>query len=519
MQTVVSAHEMRWCDETAIRSFGVPGLLLMDRAGTGASHVLLTRYAPLTDRAVTVVCGSGNNAGDGFVVARVLAHHGAHVQVVLCVPPARLKGDAAAQFRMLRREERTNVDRLKIVALRSAMTSDSPQPALVVDAVFGTGFTGRPSGAHARAIEWMNRLHAPIASLDVPSGVDATTGLARGVAVRSALTITFGMLKTGLLLNAGRPSAGHVVCIDIGIPRAITGDRRLATRLIERGDVRLELPARPHHVHKYSAGKVLVIAGSRGYTGAATLTTMSALRSGAGAVVLAYPDAVHAVLAKKLTEPILLPVPSDSNGGYASQPSKELIDRLAWADVLLIGPGIGRSPETAQFVQAVFDVYRGPAVIDADALHVLPSVGLTRNKRRDWIVTPHSGEFSPLVGLPPSSIEEDRVEVTRAFARRTAWTTVLKGSPTCTAEANGTVTINSTGNPGMATVGSGDVLAGLVAGFRAQGMTSAAAAWSGVYIHGRGGDLARERLGERSLLAGDILDSIPHAVHEMEMRG
>lgn len=519
MQTVVSAYEMKRSDETAIRTYGVPGLLLMDRAGTGAAHLLLARFAPLVDRPVTVVCGSGNNAGDGFVVARVLANHQVPVRVMLCTPASRFTGDAATQFRLLQRESRSSSLRIRIVPFRSVAASDDGPEALIVDAVFGTGFTGRPRGVHARAIEWINARHAPVASLDIPSGVDATTGGVEEVAVRAVLTITFGHVKSGLLLNEGRTLAGHVAVIDIGLPGALSADSRLQTRLVEQSDVRRALPVRPHRLHKYSAGKVLVMAGSKGYTGAATLATMGALRSGAGAVVLAHPDAVHTILARKLTEPILLPLASDESGGYASDLSPSLVDRLSWADALLVGPGIGRSATTARFLSAILKAYRGPVVLDADALTMLADLGFKHGRRRNWIVTPHTGEFSRLSGVPVGTVENDRVDVVRAFARQSGWTTVLKGSPTCTADPSGTVTINSTGNPGMATVGSGDVLAGLIAGFRSQQMPADTSAWAGVYVHGRAGDIARDRLGERSMLAGDILESIPQAIRELEDAG
>ncbi|MEK6649573.1 MAG: NAD(P)H-hydrate epimerase, partial [Bacteroidota bacterium] len=409
MQTVVSSSDMRWCDATTIRAFGVPGLLLMDRAGTSAAHVLLSRFAPLADRPVTIVCGGGNNAGDGFVVARVLANHGARVTVVLCAPPGRLRGDAAAHFALLRREVRSLGKCLTITSPLKNRSRSAVPPALVVDALFGTGFTGTPRGAHAAAIAWMNAARAPVASLDIPSGIDATTGCAAGEAVHASTTVTFGLLKTGLLLNEGRDHAGHVVCVDIGIPRAVTNDKRLRSRLVERQDVESLLPARPHRLHKYSAGKVLIIAGSRGYTGAASLATLGALRSGAGAVVLAHPEAVHAVLARKLTEPILVPLPSTSDGTFSPDVADALADRFEWADAVVIGPGLGRTQATAELLMRVLERYRGPTVIDADALSMLAELNSRRRVGRDWILTPHAGEFARLAQTKAEDAENDRV--------------------------------------------------------------------------------------------------------------
>ncbi len=514
MLTVVTSSEMRSCDHATIRRFKVPGLLLMDRAGTAAAHWLLKHFSPLQNKPVVVVCGPGNNGGDGFVVARVLANHGASVRVVLVSSAASLQGDAAKHFVLLREEARAHGERLRIVTLASARVARGEAPALVVDALFGTGFTGKPRGVAARAIAWMNGLGGPIASLDIPSGVNGTTGVAEGPAVRAAATVTFGMLKTGLLLNDGRERSGHVTCVDIGLPTAVTNDRAFRTRLVQNSDLASVLGPRPHQIHKYAAGKVLLIAGSRGYTGAATLAALGALRSGAGAVVVAHPESIHAVLARKLTEPILQPLPSSDDGSFAPAALPAILERCAWADAVVIGPGLGRSSSVMEFLEGVLDRCERPLVIDADALTMLAELDRRKWQGRDWILTPHAGEFGRLSGVSAKAIEADRVEAARSWALRHHRVIVLKGSPTCTASPDGLVAINSTGNSGMATVGSGDVLAGIIGGLRAQAIDPFTAAWSGVWLHGRSGDLAKGRYGGRSLLAGDLVGMLPQALRD-----
>ena len=287
MTTVVSVEEMRWCEARTMSRFGVPGLLLMDRAGSGAARRILDRFALPAGSTVDVVCGKGNNAGDGFVVARLLARNNLAVRVLLTSPADQLRGDAAAQFRMTRAEAGATSSGLRILSFSAIVKRPSGVPALIIDALFGTGFTGEPRAEMARGIEWMNAPGVPIAALDIPSGLDATTGIAAKRCVRASLTVTFGLKKTGLLVGDGPDTSGQVETVDIGLPAAVCRDPRLKTFEFSAGDATRALSLRPRRLHKYSAGKVLVIAGSSGYSGAAVLCGTGALRSGAGAVVMA----------------------------------------------------------------------------------------------------------------------------------------------------------------------------------------------------------------------------------------
>ena len=507
---------MRWCDETTISKARIPGLLLMDRAGTAAAHLILNSYPPSSDASVAVVCGKGNNGGDGFVIARVLADHGYQVVVVLTGTVKALAGDAAKQCDILRRVARLPGSDLRIVTFASFVKERHAGFSVVVDAVFGTGFQGAPRGVPKRAIEWMRGQRSPVVAVDIPSGIDATTGTASGSYVPADMTVTFGLIKTGLLLNEGRENAGHVVCVDIGIPNGVVRTLRNAVHLVEHSDIRALLPRRPRRLHKYAAGKVLVLAGSPGYTGAANLASHGALRAGAGAVMLMTPDSIYPIMARKRTDEIVQPVPSGNSGTFGPASVQHVIAKLAWADVVLIGPGLSLNEETTRFVEAILTERKGPVVIDADALTIVARSRSLRAKLRthDWILTPHTGEFDRFVSLGSHVIEQNRISSARTFVRSMKSTLVLKGAPTLVAAGDGQCYLNATGNPGMATVGSGDVLAGCIAALRAQGLDSPESSYAGAYLHGRAGDLASDVLGERSMTASDLLQYLPVAIRE-----
>jgi ADP-dependent NAD(P)H-hydrate dehydratase / NAD(P)H-hydrate epimerase len=357
--------------------------------------------------------------------------------------------------------------------------------------------------------------------VDIPSGINGTTGVMENCAIRADVTVTFGCLKSGLLCNQGRGLVGSVRVVDIGIPRMISEDKRLQTFLVEKSDVRRILPKRSMHAHKYSVGKILVLAGSKGLTGAAALCCVSALRAGAGAVVLGTPDSVYPILARKLTETMVLPLPATSAGTLSLTALDTIREKLSWADVLVIGPGLSLNPETQQLVLKILLEYRGKTLIDADGLNALAVHGVhkLRSSRAQFILTPHVGEFSRLTGLTSIEVEHRRIETACALAKKIDATFVLKGVPTVTASQDGNCFLNSTGNPGMATAGTGDVLSGIIAGLWAQGMSDVEAAWVGVYLHGLSGDIVAKKIGERSLVANDIIEYLSAALQGVEADG
>ncbi|MCI0706338.1 MAG: NAD(P)H-hydrate dehydratase [Ignavibacteriae bacterium] len=517
MQTVVSAEQMRWCDATTIKSYGVPSLILMENAGSSVAWFVEEHFGPLESRHVVILCGKGNNGGDGFVAARHLVNQGATVSVVTISNARELMGDAKTNFSILARIGKST-EQLTISQYSSKLLK-SLHPDIIIDALLGTGFSGAVRKPLTDAIQWMNESRVPVVAADIPSGVDATTGIVENIAVQASATVTFGLLKSGLFCNQGQDSAGDVLVADIGIPKSVSTSDKFQTFLIERSDVRSLLPRRPSTSHKYSVGKVLVIAGSKGYTGAAALAAMSALRAGAGAVMLATPESVYPVLARKLTEAIVAPFSSTPEGSLSTEALAPLREKIQWADVVVIGPGLSQHKETQRLVQQLVFDNKSKMLIDADALNALAGMGVSKLKKSkgSFLLTPHTGEFSRLSGMESKRIEQKRGDgVARDAA--TSWnaTVVLKGGPTVTASSKGREYINSTSNPGMATVGSGDVLSGVISALWAQGMSDEDAAVAGVFVHGLSGDLACEKFGERSLVAQDLIDFLPAAFQEVE---
>lgn len=518
MRTLVSAGEMRWCDDTTIRGYGVPGILLMEQAGRGVAEAAAKHFGPLEGKDVLVFCGKGNNGGDGLVVARHLLNKGASLQVLLLAPPRLLEGDAKTNFAILSRLARTHRAALKIQRFSSRILARRKKPDLIVDAILGTGFSGEVRAPFSQVMTWINAQRVPVIAVDIPSGVNGTTGVVKTSAVQATRTVTFGMLKTGLLCNQGQDRCGEIDIVDIGIPPAVQKAKNLKTFLIESGDVKSVLPQRSSTAHKYSVGKVLVVAGSKGFTGAAYLCALAALRTGAGAVMLATPESVYQVLARRLAEAIVTSLPATAEGTLAPASLPVLQEKLKWADVLVIGPGLTTNVESQEVIRTILTTFRGNVVVDADALRTAADIGLSRMARLKgkFILTPHAGECSRIMGESSGCIDEERIEMARKGAKAGRLTLVLKGGPTAIGLTDGRVFLNSTGNPGMATVGSGDVLAGMIASLWAQGMVQDAAAYSGVYLHGLAGDIAKNSLGERSIVAHDLIDQLPAAIRRVE---
>jgi NAD(P)H-hydrate epimerase len=383
---------------------------------------------------------------------------------------------------------------------------------LIVDALFGTGFRGAPRGLARRAIHWMNARPEPKVSVDVPSGLDCDADAPEGPVVLADLTVSLQARKLGILSAAGQNFAGTVQVADIGIPkRTLAQYARLYRRLDARSIADI-LPRRPTDAHKHSVGKVLVIAGATGFAGAAIMTAQAALRSGAGAVILCAPRSLYGVLSRRLTEVMVMPVAESPAGTLSEVSMQEIAPHLAWADVVVAGPGISRRPEACAFVRELLPALGRKTLLDADAINALAeSPKLLQRTDGEIVLTPHAGECARLTGLRSTEIEARRFTLPRELARRLGVTMVLKGAPTVVCGVEGPTYINATGNPGMATAGSGDVLTGILAGLWAQGMSAVDASCAAVFAHGLAGDIAAERFGTRSLLALDILEAFPEA--------
>ena len=512
MIPVLTASQMREVDRHAIEDAGIPGRALMEHAG----KALAERARELADGPVAVVCGAGNNGGDGYVAARFLTHWGVATRTYMTREPTSLRGEAAAAYDSLVRTGSTpselDPDDPNLVYTFSGAT-------LLVDCLLGTGATGAPREPIARVIDAMSASLVNTLACDVPSGVDADTGATPGAAVRAIETLAIGYPKPGLLLGSGADHAGALRIADIGFPRARAIELGPHAYLLEREDAVARLPRRPRGAHKGTFGRALVIAGSVGMTGAAGLTVEAALRVGAGTASVATPASARATVAATVSEATTHPLAETADGKVAAAAEDEARRLSSGCSALAIGPGLGQGEEIRSFVRGMV---RGPdglppgAILDADALNALaPLTHKGVSLPAGCVITPHPGEMARLLGCAVADVEADRIGVARDLAASERVTVVLKGAPTVIAAADGTAYINPTGNPGMATGGSGDVLTGVLVGLVAQGLTPTDAAVLGCYAHGMAGDIAARESG-RGLIAGDILRAIPMALMQLE---
>jgi NAD(P)H-hydrate epimerase len=499
---VVGSAEMREIDRTAIEDFGLPSLTLMDRAGRAVAEAAGSMAAP--SGRVLVVCGGGNNGGDGYVAARLLRGAGRDARVLALVPAARLQRDAKA---VREQAERAGVP---IDEAGELADLDVGVGDVVVDAIFGTGLARPPEGSFAGAIERIEAARvagARVLAVDVPSGLSADTGRPLGACVRADRTVTFGFAKRGLLLHPGPAWAGDVTVADIGIPPQAAARVRVECELLTELEARLLVPPRRPDAHKGDAGRLLVLAGAPGKTGAAHLALFGALRGGAGLVTLAArPEVLPFALAGR---PEAMSVALHGNGPLGRADLQALLAAAEGCDAVVVGPGIPRGPETGELLRAFLERARIPAVVDADGLNAIADdTSFLRDLPAPAVLTPHPGEMARLVRRTAGEIQDDRVGWASEAARSWRAVVVLKGARTVVADPEGPAAIIPTGNAGLATGGTGDVLAGLVGALVAGGIRAASAARAGAWIHGRAGDLAAARHGERGLLASDVAEAL-----------
>ena len=506
---VVTAGIMKRLDRKAIEEFGLPGLVLMENAARGAVGAIFRSFPDLLQRKVAVLAGGGNNGGDGLAVARYLINRGVACRVYLLAPRKRIKGDAAANLEILTRYGGEVVEILNATELE-ARRREIAEHDLIVDGIFGTGLNAAVTGVLAEIIGWINSLGKPVVAIDIPSGLDADSGEALGSCIEASLTVTFGLLKRGLLIQQGPRLCGRVVLIDISLPSEAIRGEGIQDHLIEGADFLPLLPPRRADAHKGDLGHLLVLAGSPGKTGAAALSCQAALRVGTGLITLGVPESLNAVLEMKLTEPMtegLAETPDQTLGLAAFERIAGLLPRMK---ALAIGPGISPNKETAQLVRKVLLHTDLSAVIDADGLLAIGGrVESFAKPGRALILTPHPGEMARLTGTTAQEIQRDRFQAARSFAMKNGVILVLKGFRSLVAGPDGQVFINPTGNPGMASGGMGDALTGIIGGFLAQGLEPLAAAKLGVYLHGLAGDAAARKRGERGIAATDLIDHLP----------
>lgn len=511
---LVTSVQMQAVDREAIDGRGIPGPELMENAGGGIAAAILEDLIPkASDTKIAVVCGKGNNGGDGYVIARYLQGVGCEVEVYHLGPVDKFSDDA-----------KLNYDRaaeLDLPLHEVASTDDLPDDAdcdIIVDAIFGTGFSGAPRGFSAELIEWINRQDADIVAVDMPSGLNADNGQAEGAVVMADFTYTLALAKYGLFVSPGRECAGDVEVIPIGVPDDVIASFDFTHTLITADLVADLLPVRPPDGHKGTFGYVLCVAGSTGLTGAAALAAESALRSGCGLVKLAAPASVLPVLATLVREATGHPLPDVAKKGVLALRGLGEIRKLAKEHhALMIGPGIGRHHETQELVRRLVSTLDKPTVIDADGLNAFEGhTDLLKDCAAPLVLTPHPGEFNRLTGQKPSEDIHERIDDAVSFAKEFKVVLVLKGSPTLVASPDGLCFVNPTGNNGMATGGSGDVLTGIIGSFLAQGMEPLDAAVAGVFIHGQAGDFAAEDFTPRAVIAGDLLFALSQVFDGLE---
>ncbi len=515
---VLNTAQMREADRRTIHEIGIPSIVLMENAGRQAVAAMEAAFEDLAASHVAVLCGRGNNGGDGFVVARTLIQRGVETSVFLIGSVSEVQGDARVNIEVLGRIG------LTVVEITSAQDwelhfSEISECDVLVDAMLGTGFHGALTGLLQTVVADINGLGVPVVAIDLPTGLSADGAEMEGDAVEASMTVTLAAPKIPLVFPPAESYAGDLVIADIGIPYPVIEELdgpylELLTRERMRGIV----PARAPESHKGDFGRVLIVAGSRGRTGAAHLAAIGALRSGAGLVTVATPRSCLPIVASMGPEYMTEALDETVSGGidFAS------LDRLFEldADVIAVGPGIGRDPATVAFVHGLLERAGVPIVLDADALNAFSGDPdrLMGRDGVDVIVTPHPGEMSRLLGIPIEAVQADRVEHARRFAAAHRVHVILKGHRTVIAGPEGRTFVNLTGNAGMATGGTGDLLTGMIAAWLAQLLDAEAACKLAVYLHGTAGDLAEADEGEAGLIASDLAGRLGGALLELTGR-
>lgn len=506
---LVTAKEMKVLDVQAQNDYAMPGILLMDNAAQAVAEAVHEALTALEGERVVIFCGGGNNGGDGLGAARWLQSYGVSVRAfVVGAALDAVQGDAAMELAMFTkaggRVEALSTEDDWVLAELAASKAD-----VLVDALLGTGFHGELEGDVLRACELLNKSEKYILAVDVPTGVNADNGAVSENAVRADHTVTMALVKTGLLLYPGREYCGDIELADISMPVKLVEEYQSDKYRLTDEIVRELLPLRKANAHKGDAGRVVICAGSPGYTGAAALASDAAVKAGAGLVSLYTPLSSRDVLAIKLTEVmvhgLLERMPGILGGGAAS----DVASSAEAADVLAIGPGLGTSESTQEAVRTILQKITTPVVIDADALTALAGhTEILAAMQAQKVLTPHPGEMARLTGLEIAEIEADRINVAKKYAEEWQAIVVLKGAPTVIGCPNGTVYVNSTGNSSLATGGSGDVLTGIIAGLAAQEISLQEAAICGVYLHGLAAELTGIDIG---LAAGELAALLPQA--------
>ncbi|HEY9160321.1 MAG TPA: NAD(P)H-hydrate dehydratase [Desulfomonilia bacterium] len=498
------ASQMRSADAAAIE-MGIPAIVLMENAGRSVFDEIAGRWSRKDVDRVIVIAGKGNNGGDGFVAARHLWNAGYDVSVYLIGRTSEVKDHARVNLDIIIAMGlpiKVVLDGTDLELLRAELSCRKPY--LCMDAVFGTGLSKEVKGINRAVIECINDSKMPVISVDIPSGLDADSGLPLGIAVRATLTVTFGYPKVGLVLANGVPYTGELIVKDISIPRIVEDDSWKVKLM--KPDILENIPIRGPEAHKGDFGRVAVYAGSPGFTGAACLSSEAALRTGAGLVTLCVPAGINPIMEIKLTEAMTRPLGIATDFHFSPSMIVEAIDCMNKSDAVVVGPGIGTSEQVSEFVYELVRNCDKPVVIDADALSILAAKPMVL--KISGVLTPHPGEMSRLIGWDVQSINRDRIGAALECASKYRAVVVMKGFRSIIASPDGGVAINPTGSNSMASGGMGDILSGIIGAFLAQGLSGFNAACLGVYIHGMASDMVSETMA-RGQIASDLLVRIP----------
>ncbi len=512
MIPLYSTEQIRRVDDFAIRQLGIPSPVLMENASAEIYRWIEEKFLNGDkEKVIGFICGKGNNGGDGFAAARHCVNNGYGVKILFIGDEKELSEDCKINFRIISGYEK----RFKNVSLKKYSSikdiNQLKDSFLIVDAILGSGAKGEPREPYKSIVEKLNKINSIKVAIDIPTGLDADTGSGSTV-FKADLTVTLGEFKKGLFISDGAYYSGEVIKGGIGISDKLYDELNCEEYIVEPEDIYKNLPYKKKNIHKYSAGKVFTIAGSGKLPGAAVLASKSALRSGAGASILAFPKSVRKLVHKNLTEVIVDAYEDNAGEHFLAKVIPSLKKRIEWADVLAIGPGLGRDEETSE---AAFKLIKSAGskflVIDADAIFAISKKYKGLNLKKA-VLTPHLGEFSILIGVDQEEIKKDVLKYGKEFVKGTGSYLVLKGAPTIIFLPSGEALVNSTGNPGMAKFGTGDVLTGVISGLLAQLKDMETSVITGVYLHSLAADLLIKKFTEYSYTATDIMDNFPNAV-------
>ncbi|HOM02315.1 MAG TPA: NAD(P)H-hydrate dehydratase [Acetivibrio sp.] len=512
---IVTPVQMREIDSYTINSIGIPGIVLMENAAVRMTDEILKDYGSIVNKNIVLFAGKGNNGGDAFAVARHLCNKGANTVVFILAAKKDISGDARINLDILEKMGIETVEVLESGKLEE-VEARLERADLVVDGIFGTGLKGGIKGFKGDVIRLVNQKSKPVIAVDIPSGVDGETGEIAGECIKAYKTVTFGYPKFGHFLHPGCEFAGELVVADISIPESVAEKFNVRSYVIDRETVSKLIPKRHINSNKGDYGRVFVITGSFGMTGAGCLAGNAALRSGTGLLYLGVPKALSFIYECNLTEAVTIPLEDENKGFLTKSCIPQILRHMEKMDAVAVGPGLSTEEGVEDVVFSVVENSRVPLVIDADGLNLIAKdLSVLKRSKAPIVLTPHPGEMARLMGTSIEDVQKNRVNAAREFSEKWGVTTVLKGAKTIVAASDKRVFVNLTGNPGMATGGTGDVLTGVIASFIGQGLDPVDAAVAGIYLHGLCGDRVASIKGEHGLVAGDLPGEISHAIKSL----